>query len=93
MVETARLLTSELATNAVVHAGSGFELAIAESAGTVRIEVSDRNGRMPEPRPADQVAPHGRGLQLIARLAASWGVVASPEGKTVWFELRHADFA
>jgi anti-sigma regulatory factor (Ser/Thr protein kinase) len=93
MVETARLLTSELAANAVVHAGSGFDLAIAETAGTVRIEVTDRNGRMPELHPADQGASHGRGLQLVARLAASWGVVASTEGKTVWFELRHADFA
>jgi anti-sigma regulatory factor (Ser/Thr protein kinase) len=87
-IETARLLTSELATNAVVHAKTGFELVIADSPVTVRIEVSDSSPLMPRIQPVDRLAPHGRGLHLVERLAESWGVIERPHGKTVWFELR-----
>lgn len=41
--EDARLLVSELVTNAVVHAGTDLELTIALLAETVEISVTDRH--------------------------------------------------
>jgi len=38
------------------------------------VEVTDRNGAgVPELRPADRDAEGGRGLQLVAGIAARWG--------------------
>lgn len=41
------LLVSELATNAVLHARSEFEVAVAVTEQRIRVEVSDRNPRLP----------------------------------------------
>ena len=89
--ETAALLVSELATNAVVHAESEFAVTVVYPAtsGRVRVEVADRDGTQPAPiRPPPHV-PHGRGLLLVATLADAWGVheVRRRAGKSIWFEL------
>jgi hypothetical protein len=33
------------------------------------------------------VSPTGRGLHLLDRLASSWGIEMTEDGKTVWFEI------
>lgn len=87
--DVAALLVSELATNAVLYGAGGFEVAVERDAGHVRIAVSDFGAGQPvlqQPRVTDE---HGRGLQLVAALSASWGIRerAHRIGKTVWFEL------
>ncbi len=41
LADVAALLVSELATNAVEHAGTPFEVVVATSSGRVRVEVAD----------------------------------------------------
>jgi anti-sigma regulatory factor (Ser/Thr protein kinase) len=84
--ETARLLTSELATNAVVHARSPFQVTIGQRNGAVRISIHDTAVALPRLR-ADP-GPGGLGLRLLAQLADRWGVEpAAGDGKDVWFEV------
>jgi serine phosphatase RsbU (regulator of sigma subunit)/anti-sigma regulatory factor (Ser/Thr protein kinase) len=87
--DTLELLVSELATNAVIHGGTPFRLAVARHTSTVIVEVSDTGtGEVSVHDPAAS-DPHGRGLRIVARLAQSWGVHNNGPslGKTVWFRL------
>jgi two-component sensor histidine kinase len=84
-VEDVRLLLSELVTNSVRH-GSGDTVTVlldAEMPGALRCEViDDGHGFVPRARRGDSTG--GWGLELVERLATSWGV---REGSThVWFE-------
>lgn len=82
------LMASELATNAVLHARSEFEVSLAVSPGRVRVEVSDANSRLPSVSPVPPDAHSGRGLQVVGSLASAWGVERTPGyGKMVWFEV------
>jgi anti-sigma regulatory factor (Ser/Thr protein kinase) len=89
MTETALLLVSELATNAIRHGSPPVRLSLRLERDRLRVEVTDSSPALPElshPSP-DQVG--GRGLQIVQQLAATWGASSSPRrlGKTVWFEL------
>lgn len=82
------LLVSELATNAVLHARSDFEVAVVKEADHVRVEVFDENTRLPSFAVAPPDAYSGRGLLLLRELASAWGVEShSQVGKTIWFEV------
>ncbi len=82
------LLVSELATNAVLHARSDFQVSVVHSGPRVRVEVFDQNTRLPSFAVAPPDAYSGRGLMLLRRLATAWGVEShSDVGKTIWFEL------
>ncbi|MCW3030812.1 MAG: hypothetical protein JWM66_945 [Solirubrobacterales bacterium] len=86
LVDVAELLTSELATNAILHGASGFELKV-EVDRKIRVEVCDTGGGRPA---VLQAGPHdrsGRGLGLVQALSSAWGVIPSSTGKTVWYEL------
>jgi hypothetical protein len=88
--ETAALLVSELATNALLHAVSAFEVIVIypTAAGRVRLEVADGDPTAPTPLRPPPTVPHGRGLQLVAMLSEHWGAEeAKVGGKLVWFEL------
>ncbi len=93
IADDAVVLTSELVTNAVVHAGTAAEVLCLRSADGVRIEVSDRYPEREVPlqySPVDMGSPDsegGRGLQLCAALATRWGVEYTPTHKQVWFQL------
>jgi hypothetical protein len=83
----ADLLLSELATNAVVHARSGFEVS-ASLNGTLRVAVADADAEgRPIVRASLPTAERGRGLALVTALSARWGVTPTEGGKQVWFEL------
>jgi anti-sigma regulatory factor (Ser/Thr protein kinase) len=88
VLDTAVLLTSELVTNAVVHARSAVTVAVAISAATVQVAVTDDGEGVPVLDPATDVAERGRGLGLVRELSASWGVASLATGKTVWFTLQ-----
>ena len=85
------LLLSELATNAVQHAATEFEVAlfIAPDGQSVRVEVSDADPGYPVPQSQAADAPHGRGLHIVHAVADAWGVEMQRDrpGKTVWFTL------
>ncbi|MFH8655048.1 SpoIIE family protein phosphatase [Streptomyces afghaniensis] len=93
IVDDAVVLTSELVTNAVVHAGTSADLLCLRSDEGVRIEVADRYPEREIPLQASAInmgSPDregGRGLQLCAALAGRWGVEYTPTHKTVWFRL------
>ena len=86
--EVAELLTSEVVTNAVVHAHSGVRVSVEGLSSGVRISVADSNPLIPAVRRPVEEAEHGRGLHLVDTLAQDWGVDRLGEGKAVWFELR-----
>ena len=91
VVETAESLTTELVTNAIVHAGCKSHLFIRAARGVVRVEISDPDDRLPSMATLDVEALGGRGLVIVNNLASAWGVEPTTAGgKTVWFELRHA---
>jgi MEDS: MEthanogen/methylotroph, DcmR Sensory domain/Histidine kinase-like ATPase domain len=81
------LVVSELATNAVIHAGTPFSVAVACRDHAIRISVQDWNRMEPTMRDGAPTARSGRGLRLVAALASDWGVEPGPDGKTVWAEL------
>ena len=104
LVDDARLLVSELATNATLHSGARtFQLSVsATAAGGVRIAVGD-DGAVPaaavvrRSRPAGRDAVRlrpetttGRGLGIVEELAAAWGVRVDGATKWVWLELSAA---
>ena len=87
LLDDVRLVVTELAANAVVHARSSFWVSVREEGPTVRIRVGDRSPVAPAMRDASSSRVSGRGLRLIAGLAARWGVDFKNDGKVVWVEL------
>ncbi|MEU6626532.1 SpoIIE family protein phosphatase [Streptomyces litmocidini] len=92
LVDDAVVLTSELVTNAVIHAGTSAEVLCLRSDDSVRVEVADRypEREIPVQGGRSLGSPdreNGRGLLLCAALAHRWGVDYSPTRKHVWFHL------
>jgi anti-sigma regulatory factor (Ser/Thr protein kinase) len=82
------LLTSELATNAVVHARSEFLVVVDRCGSRVRVAVSDSDTRSIGVAGVPYDASSGRGLAMVDAMSDAWGVDSlSRQGKTVWFEL------
>ena len=82
----ARLLVSELVTNAVLHAGTEIEVNVVVRFDAIRIEVTDLGVDLPQ-RWVHEDDTSGRGLPIVEALACTWGVVELGGGKTVWCEL------
>lgn len=86
-VATARLLGSELVTNAVLYGYGARQLGLQLRAGTIRLAVADdAPGRPHTRKPADD-SEIGRGMQVVEACASRWGVVPDGTGKIVWCEL------
>jgi hypothetical protein len=91
----AALVTTELVTNAVLHAQDDVVLALRPIAKGVRIEVTDQcPAVLPHMAPehssaswALSLGESGRGLRVVSELAARWGVDSTQRTKTVWAEL------
>jgi hypothetical protein len=77
--DEATLVTTELATNAVLHADSGFSVVLVEGDGVVRIAVCDA-----VPLDPSRLVV---GLGLVDRVSRDWGVDVTANGKTVWAEI------
>jgi anti-sigma regulatory factor (Ser/Thr protein kinase) len=80
VIETAELLTDELVTNAIVHAGCKSHLFIRAARGVVRVEITDPDDRLPTMAAPDPDALGGRGLIIVNGLASAWGVEATTKG-------------
>ncbi|WP_237323263.1 SpoIIE family protein phosphatase [Streptomyces sp. JJ36] len=93
IVDDAVVLTSELVTNAVVHAGTSAEVLCLREDDAVRVEVADRYPERELPVHENGLPPGhleregGRGLLLCAALASRWGVDYTAADKRVWFRL------
>jgi anti-sigma regulatory factor (Ser/Thr protein kinase) len=86
-LEDARLIVSELAANAVIHARSAFSVSLDGDDGSARILVQDCSLQAPQLRDDQPTVSSGRGLRLVAMLASRWGVEPASDGKVVWAEL------
>jgi anti-sigma regulatory factor (Ser/Thr protein kinase) len=92
LMETLRLLVTELVTNSVRHtAADSVTLRVAVGKAAVLTEVAD-TGPGFDPQCVEQAGDDntGWGLFLVERLASSWGVKQDGPSKRVWFELRRA---
>ena len=88
VVDVARVLVSELVTNAVIHGHSSPRLDVGTGArGALYVGVGDDDSRYPVVQDGDDDSLNGRGLRLLESLASRWGVRPDPPGKVVWFEL------
>jgi hypothetical protein len=84
-VDDALLIVTELATNALQHAGGRPVLRLSVTATEVRVEVFDDSPAPPVRRPAG--ADGGWGLALVERLSSAWGTARHGRGKLVWCAL------
>ncbi len=91
LVDDASLAVTELATNAVVHAHSDFELTLTTRDGVVRVAVRDSSRAEPFVRPPSQSASSGRGMILVEAIGSQWGCELEPDGKQVWVEFAAAE--
>lgn len=94
LVDTAVLLASELCENAVIHAGTEFELDLSVDGAGLTVAVTDRGAgplerHLAQPRRRyGRAASHGRGLEMVARLASRWGTRHEADGRhVIWFTL------
>ena len=87
VLEAAELMASELATNCVQHARTGFELVINDEERNIRVEVRDTGDGRPVPRSPAPTDRTGRGLMIVEAMSDAWGIDPSSCGKTVWFTL------
>jgi anti-sigma regulatory factor (Ser/Thr protein kinase) len=87
LTDAARLVVSEILTNAVRHAHSPIGLRLHRTAREVTVEISDDNTHLPQRRVPDLQDENGRGLMLVDTLADAWGTRPTNTGKTVWFTL------
>jgi hypothetical protein len=92
-----RLVISELATNATVHAATPFTVTVAGHRQLLVLSVQDASASLPATRPASLTATGGRGLSIVAGMSSDWGVTtADSKGrKSVWasFDLTLPDAA
>ena len=88
VIEAARLVVSELVTNAIRHAGTAIEVGVVRTLDGLRVEVWDSAATLPVPRGATLSDESGRGLEIVDAVAQSWGVEPGPDGgKWVWADL------
>ena len=81
------LLTSELVTNAVLHARTTIELGITIADDCIVVTVHDLDLARPEQAPYAQ-REGGWGLGLVSALADVCAMETDPDGgKTAWFRL------
>ncbi|THA25691.1 ATP-binding protein [Streptomyces sp. RKND-216] len=98
LAETAVLLTSEAATNAVtasVTAGCTRPVTLCGewlAHGALRVHVQDAAPGVPYIDTPAEESEHGRGMLLIAALASRYGFCLDGPGpgKSFWFQLEHA---
>jgi sigma-B regulation protein RsbU (phosphoserine phosphatase) len=96
LLNEALLLTTELSTNAVVHAGTELDIEVTADTAGLTVTVTDfapgpveqlavgpRNDKLD----IGEVAERGRGLLLVDHFASRWGTVHQGTGKGVWFRL------
>ena len=80
-------VAAELMANAMAHVGPPVVVRAYVSPDRVVLEVADRSASAPRARVAADDDEHGRGLPIVAALAAAWGSRITRTGKATWAEL------
>ncbi|GIF08758.1 ATP-binding protein [Actinoplanes siamensis] len=94
LLHPARLVISELVTNAVEHAGTEIQVAVVRRGAGLHLSVADGSVALPRlVRPARQrpglpLDERGHGLQAVDGTAELWGAMPTPDGKVVWATVR-----
>jgi anti-sigma regulatory factor (Ser/Thr protein kinase) len=92
LADDARLVISELVTNAIRHASNSTTLHLAlhvDGDGTLRAAITDSSALAPMVRELAIEDEAGRGMQIVQQLTTRWGVEQDRSGgKQVWVELR-----
>ena len=86
-IDDVALVVSELVTNAVLHGDGDITLDVVVEPATVRIAVEDSGSGAAEAVDAAGNAESGRGLMLVSKIAARWGVRPAHRGKVVWADV------
>lgn len=89
VVDTAVLLTSEIATYALLRSADEVVLAVDVQPNQIRVEVQDGDGLIGvEPPGSERTPANAFGRLIIERLASAWGIERRELGNaTVWFTL------
>lgn len=89
LMETLRLLVTELVANSVRHAhAETLTLRVAVGRSSVLTEVTDAGPGFDPDRTGVPRSDGGWGLFLVERLARRWGVAHDAGATRVWFELQ-----
>jgi anti-sigma regulatory factor (Ser/Thr protein kinase) len=90
LMETLRLLVTELVTNSVKYTWADtVQLKVLVGNSVVLTEVTDAGTGFDPAKAGSPSGDHtGWGLFLVERLAERWGVDKNGDGTKVWFELR-----
>ncbi|RAY13736.1 hypothetical protein DPM19_18940 [Actinomadura craniellae] len=88
-IDSARLATSELVTNAWEHGEviDSIGIVIARIEDRFHVEVHDTSDLLPVLQKAQTCETHGRGMHIIESITDACGVTRTREGKAVWFQL------
>ena len=87
LLDAVELLTSEVVSNALIHAGTPMVLRLHPDGPGVQVEVHDGSPTPPARRHYSATATTGRGVEVLDALADEWGWRPAPGGKTVWFKV------
>lgn len=90
VLHVALVITSELTTNAMLHARTGFEVVVRFDETGLRLEVHDGDPHLPRRKRYSQRSGTGRGLILVESLASVAGAERTDAGKVVWAVLTEA---
>ncbi|MEU0162693.1 SpoIIE family protein phosphatase [Streptomyces sp. NPDC006261] len=81
------LAASELVANSLQHGTPPMRLGLRRTDRRLIIEVTDGDDHLPRRRQAEPADEAGRGIEIIASIATSWGSRRTPGGgKAVWCE-------
>lgn len=86
-LDAAQLAVSEVATNAVLHAHTPFEVTVHTTARDAHVLVWDDETARPVRRTSGPLDTTGRGLDLVAAVVDGSGVDVVGPSKVVWFSL------
>lgn len=87
VIDTVKLLVSELVGNAIGHAHSEVEVIVHLLPDRLRVDVVDDDPDGPRRRAPSEGDIGGRGIAVVEAMAEAWGVSPRGPGKVVWFEL------
>jgi hypothetical protein len=92
LLHPARIIVSELVTNAVEHAGTDVTVTVWRRGAGLHLSVRDGDPRLPQLLDPSSGAPgeRGTGLRIVGARATAWGAMATRDGKLVWATLRGA---
>ncbi|WP_307072139.1 ATP-binding protein [Streptomyces canus] len=87
--DSLQLITSEVVTHALIHAGSDVDVRLRAFDDHVRLEVRDSRSNPPVPSPLalseedNADAEHGRGLLIVDASGGAWNSFPNGRGKNV----------